>query len=92
MRLVVAIGGKLGAVADLEIGTEKKQIDQLDTVSIYLRPPIQEMYYDYIISLHPKRVIFNPGAENLAFEQLLATNGIEALEACTLVLLSTNQY
>jgi hypothetical protein len=42
--------------------------------------------------LHPKRIIFNPGAENAELEKLATDNGIKPMEACTLVLLSTGQY
>ena len=55
-------------------------------------PPISDEYYDYILSLHPRRIIFNPGAENPELETLAAAHGIEPVEACTLVLLSTGQY
>ena len=52
----------------------------------------QKQYYDYILSIHPKRVIFNPGTGNDEFSDLLKSNGIEPQEACTLVLLGTGQY
>ena len=64
----------------------------IDTVTLYLNPKRQEEYYDYIISLQPRRVIFNPGTENMEFIKLLKNNQIESEIACTLVLLSTNQY
>ena len=64
----------------------------LDTVTMYLNPENQKSYYDYIITQHPRRVIFNPGAENPEFEKKLNEKGIETLDACTLVLLSTGQY
>ena len=59
---------------------------------MYLNPANQVAYYDYIISLKPKRVIFNPGSENPELYKILEDNNIEALEACTLVLLSADQY
>jgi predicted CoA-binding protein len=89
---VVAIGKKTAKVADVDIDTEKKPFPEVDTVTLYLNPKTQEQYYDYILSLHPKRIIFNPGAENPVLERLAKTNGIEPMEACTLVLLSTGQY
>jgi uncharacterized protein len=61
-------------------------------VTLYLNPANQKEYYDYILSLNPKRIIFNPGAENPELEALAVANGIEPVEACTLVLLSTGQY
>jgi len=61
-------------------------------VTLYLNPTRQEEYYDRIIALNPKRVIFNPGTENPAFEAMLSLNGIESEQACTLVLLSIGAY
>jgi uncharacterized protein len=89
---VVAIGRKQVKVGDVEIGTEKKDFPGVDTVTLYLSPVRQKEYYDYILSLHPKRIIFNPGAENPELALLAQAQGIEPLEACTLVLLSTGQY
>jgi predicted CoA-binding protein len=74
------------------IDTDRKQYTDLDTVTMYIGPQRQPDYYDYIISLKPQRVIFNPGTENSDFEELLAENGIKFEEACTLVLLGTGQY
>ncbi len=89
---VVAIGRKKTRVADVNVETEKKQFDHVDTVTLYVNPLRQKEYYDYILSLHPKRIIFNPGAENEELFTLAQSNGIMPLEACTLVLLSTNQF
>ncbi|HEV3221929.1 MAG TPA: CoA-binding protein [Puia sp.] len=89
---VIAIGKRPALVADVPVQEKTAQIDNLDTVSIYLNKNNQKNYYDYIISQHPRRVIFNPGAENPEFEMILADKGIKALEACTLVLLATGQY
>ena len=89
---VVAIGKKNGVVNDVTIDKEKKPIENVHTVTLYLNPAHQEQYYDYIVSLKPQRIIFNPGAENDELAELATRNGIKPLEACTLVLLSTNQY
>ncbi|MDP2692370.1 MAG: CoA-binding protein [bacterium] len=89
---VEAVGLKKGMVAGVAISTEKEDFENIDTVTLYLNPKRQEEYYDYIISLKPKRVIFNPGTENPEFYELLHTNNIETEVACTLVLLGTNQY
>ncbi len=89
---VVAIGKKKGIVAGIPIGTEKIQEDGVDTVTLYLSPQNQKEYYNYIISLHPKRIIFNPGTENNELSELALKNNIKPIEACTLVLLSTGQY
>ena len=75
-----------------KIDTVKKDFADIDTVTLYLSEKFQQEYYDYILSLHPKRVIFNPGTENPEFEELLKENHIDPVENCTLVLLSTGQY
>lgn len=89
---VVAIGKRKGEVANIQIETEKIPFSHIDTVTIYLNRVNQKGYYDYIISLHPKRIIFNPGAENEELSDLALENNIKPVEACTLVLLSTGQY
>ena len=89
---VVAIGRKQRVVADVIIDTEHKAYDDVDTVTLYLNPTHQREYYDYILSLKPKRIIFNPGAENEELAALAKQNGIKTNDACTLVMLSTNQY
>lgn len=89
---VVAIGSKNSRVADVSIITNQESFEKIDTITLYLNPNNQKEYYDYILSLNPSRVIFNPGAENPELARLLAKNKIEHLEACTLVMLSTNQY
>ncbi|HBR55721.1 MAG TPA: CoA-binding protein [Flavobacteriaceae bacterium] len=89
---VVAIGLRKGEVAGVEISTEKVPYKNVDTVTLYLNPSRQQEYYEYIISLQPQRVIFNPGTENPEFYELLRNKNIQVEVACTLVLLGTNQY
>lgn len=89
---VIGIGKHTGTVEDVTIETTKQPIEELDTVTLYLNPLHQKEYYDYILSLKPKRIIFNPGAENEELKQLALQNNIQPMEACTLVLLSTGQY
>ena len=89
---VIALGNKKGTIDDIEIETEKKEFTGIDTVTLYLNPTFQKNYYNYILSLKPNRIIFNPGTENDELANLAVNNGIKALEACTLVLLSTGQY
>ncbi|OIP84794.1 MAG: CoA-binding protein [Porphyromonadaceae bacterium CG2_30_38_12] len=74
------------------IDVKRKQYANLDTVTLYVGPQRQPEYYDYIVGLKPRRVIFNPGTENSEFETLLSEVGIIAEEACTLVLLGTGQF
>ncbi|MBC7588766.1 MAG: CoA-binding protein, partial [Chitinophagaceae bacterium] len=89
---VIAIGKKEGHINSIPIVTEHPQLNEVDTVTLYLNPAHQKAYYDYILSLKPKRIIFNPGTENDELFNMAKANGIEPLEACTLVLLNTGQY
>lgn len=89
---VTGIGHTVGEVAGVKIQTNQIPLENIDTVTLYINPLHQQEYYDYIIGLKPKRVIFNPGTENPEFYQLLQAQGIIVEVACTLVLLSTNQY
>lgn len=89
---VVAVGKKEDNLDGLKIEKEHIVFDGVDTVTLYLNPMNQRQYYDYIIGLNPKRVIFNPGTENPELYQLLKQNDIEIEVGCTLVMLSVNQY
>lgn len=88
----VAIGLRKGEVNGVEIQTEKIPFEDIDTVTLYMNAKRQVEYYDYIISLNPERVIFNPGTENPELYDQLRQNGIDFENACTLVMLSSNQY
>src|SRR5437762_142340 len=89
---VFGIGKKNTTVNGVEISTEKKPLQDIDTVTLYLSPANQKEYYNYILSLRPKRIIFNPGAENAELDALARKNNIQSVEACTLVMLSTSQF
>lgn len=89
---VVAIGRRVGHVADIDITKEPLPENDVDTVTLYLNPKNQVEYYDYILNLHPKRIIFNPGTENDELIQKAKENNIKPVIACTLVMLSTGQY
>ena len=89
---VVAIGRRKGMVKDTEIITGTPAQEGIDTVTLYLNPTNQKPYYDYIISLKPSRIIFNPGTENEELYDLARKHHIKTQEACTLVMLSTGQY
>jgi predicted CoA-binding protein len=86
------LGLRPDVIFDKTIDTERKQYTDIDTVTMYIGPQRQPEYYDYIVGLKPRRVIFNPGTENNEFETMLSENGIIAEEACTLVLLGIGQY
>jgi len=89
---VVAIGKKEGHVHGIKISREQEMNDDIDTVTLYLNPGNQKKYYDYLMKLSPRRIIFNPGTENPELEEIAKEKGIETMEACTLVMLSTGQY
>lgn len=89
---VKAFGLKAGEVNGITIDTKLIPYKDINTVTLYLNPKRQKVYYDYVIDLNPKRVIFNPGTENPEFYILLKQNNINFEEACTLVLLGTGQF
>lgn len=89
---VVALAKRTGQVNGVQIQTHFPVEEELNTVTLYVGAKHQPHYYKHIIDLKPKRVIFNPGTENTEFATLLTENGIEAEEACTLVLLSIGNY
>ena len=89
---VVAVGRHAGRVDDVDIKLEAEPIEDLDTITLYLNPDNQKPYYDYILGQNPKRIIFNPGAENHDLAKKAKEKGIDTLNACTLVMLNTGQY
>lgn len=89
---VHAYGFREGFIAGIPVDVQQKEYTDIDTVTLYLNPLRQEVFYNYVIGLQPRRVIFNPGTENKVFAKLLQQNGIESEVACTLVLLATQQY
>lgn len=86
------IGKKPDVIFGRTIDTQKKDFEDVDTVTLYVSDKFQAEYYEYVVSLNPRRVIFNPGTENPEFEELLIHNDIRVEEACTLVLLNSGQY
>ena len=89
---VVPVGVREGEIADIEIIKGRPEVEGIDTVTLYLNPKRQVEYYDYILGLHPKRIIFNPGTENPELSRLAREKGIETEVACTLVQLSIGAY
>ena len=91
---IVPIGIKKGEVLGKEIVDlkQKPALKDIDTITLYIGPQHQSLWYEYLLSLKPKRIIFNPGTENREFERLAEANGIEVVEGCTLVMLRTDQY
>jgi uncharacterized protein len=89
---IVNVGMKPGEVAGVPIELPEKIHTDIDTITLYVGPKNQPPLYDYIFQTNPKRVVFNPGAENLELEKMLEEKGVQTEEACTLVMLSTGQY
>ena len=89
---VVALGGREGDINGVNIQIGTPSFKSIHTVTMYLGPERQKNSYQYIINLKPKRIIFNPGTENDEFMEMATQNGIEVEQACTLVLLSTDQF
>ena len=89
---VLAIGRKQASTHGISINTEPLPFENIHTITLYMNQQHQQAYYNYILSLKPQRVIFNPGTENDELEDLLKASNIPYMEACTLVLLNTGQY
>lgn len=91
---IVPIGIRKETVLGKEILNlrEKPNLTDIDTITLYIGPKNQPEWYDYLLGLKPKRIIFNPGTENDDFEKMAEAQNIEVVEGCTLVMLRTNQY
>ena len=89
---VVAIGLKEGEIDGVKIQSGFPKVENVDTVTLYVGPTHQPQYFDYVLSLKPERVIFNPGTENPEFEKKVKEAGIDVLEACTLTMLTVGNY
>lgn len=88
----VPVGIRTGEIDGIAIQNGQPALENTDTVTLYIGPDRQPPYYDYIFSLQPKRIIFNPGTENPELKQLAEEKGIETVEGCTLVMLSIGGY
>lgn len=89
---VVPYGIKKGDIGTLKIMNQWPSKESFDTITLYINPILQEQYIQQILDLNPKRIIFNPGTENEKLERMAQKKEIQTLNACTLVLLQTNQY
>jgi len=88
----VPVGIRKGEICGLDIQLGQPEIEGVDTITLYMNPTRQQPHYDYIFSLQPKRIIFNPGTENPKLIELAQAKGIETTIACTLVMLSVGSY
>ncbi len=89
---VVAIGKRKTQIEDVDVITGLPPLNDIHTVTLYVGPKNQEEYLDYIVSLEPRRIIFNPGTYNDELERMATDAGIECVEDCTLIMLSTDSY
>lgn len=89
---VVLVGKHTGAIGGVAIQPDIPAGEAIHTVTVYMNPANQEAWHERLLTLAPKRIIFNPGAEHEAFAHRAAAAGIEVVEGCTLVMLGTGQY
>jgi uncharacterized protein len=89
---VVPVGIKRGEIGGIEIIRERPAFDDIHTITLYVGPQRQIEYYSWLLSLNPKRIIFNPGTENKEFMKMAKDEGIEVLEDCTLIMLNAGRY
>lgn len=90
---VIPISPKGGEILGLKVQSSLAEVTQpVDTLTMYVGPDRQGALVGDIVSLKPRRVIFNPGTENPSIYPQLQQAGIAVQEACTLVLLSTRQF
>lgn len=89
---VVPIGKRSGFIGTHAIVSGQPSIDNVDTITLYLNPKHSSEIEDYILSLNPKRIIFNPGAENTDLQAKAVSLGIKTINGCTLVMLSTGNF
>jgi len=85
------VGIKDIAIEGLDVITSHDPIDEhIDLITIYINSRHQPEWYDFILRTHPRKIIFNPGAENYELATMAQNFNIEVMEACTLVLISEN--
>lgn len=89
---VVSIGLREGEVDKVKIETGRPEFKDIHTVTLYIGKAHQPEYYDYLLGMNPKRIIFNPGTENRDFRKLAEKQGIETVEFCTLIMLGDGTF
>lgn len=88
----VPVGFRPGVAHDRLIKQGTPEIDDVHTITLYIGPERQKEFYDYILSLNPLRVIFNPGTINPELMNELNKRGIEIVDGCTLVMLDNDEF
>lgn len=89
---VIPVGIKNGEIGGIAIVKDRPAFDDIHTITMYIGPARQKDYYSWLLSLKPKRIIFNPGTENQEFMKMAEKDGIEVLEDCTLIMLNAGRY
>jgi hypothetical protein len=88
----IPVGIKRGEIEGIPILNGEPELEDVHTVTLYLSPDNQRQYYDFILGLHPKRIIFNPGTENPELIRMAREQDIEVEIACTLTMLVVGNY
>jgi len=91
---VIPIGIRSGNIAGNKIMDlrQRPNLKEIHTITLYINPRNQVQWYDYLIALQPERIIFNPGTENYQFASKVRSANVQAIEACTLVMLRSGTY
>ncbi|NJB84933.1 hypothetical protein GGR26_000678 [Lewinella marina] len=89
---IIPVGIKKGRIKGREILNGKPDVPEIDTVTLYIGPQHQPEYYDWLLRVAPRRIIFNPGTENAELVRLAREAGIEVVYGCTLVMLAGDSY
>ena len=89
---VTAIGLREGLIDGIQVQAGFPELHDIHTVTLYLGSENQKSWYNYILKLNPERVVFNPGAENQEFENMLSDAGIEVVEGCTIMMVKGGTY
>ena len=89
---VIPLGIRKGEIAGIDILTERTEIEDIHTISLYIGASRQADYYEYILKLKPERIIFNPGTYNAELIEIAEKNDIECVVDCALIMLSNGNY
>lgn len=89
---VFAFGLREGMIGSIPVQTGFPELKNIQTVTLYLGPQNQKPWYNYILKMNPERVVFNPGTENMEFENLLTDAGIEVIEDCTIMMIQSGRF
>jgi predicted CoA-binding protein len=88
----VALGFQKGKIVDIVIQTDQPVLDDVDSVLLYMNAERQKPLYEYILSMKPRRIIFNPGTENKELADLAERNGIGVVHQCALIMLTNGIF